>query len=98
MKLLRRCLAPGVAVCLICRKPALLLGRLLVALPGKKIFETHALQFRVAVKSLYLSDANGGLAFRSLNAKPPGLLLALHGYIETFSKVPSGSIGCSTRP
>ncbi|OWM85337.1 hypothetical protein CDL15_Pgr021092 [Punica granatum] len=34
MKLLRRCYAPGVAVCLICRKPALLLGRLLVALPG----------------------------------------------------------------
>ncbi|OWM72546.1 hypothetical protein CDL15_Pgr017287 [Punica granatum] len=34
MKLLRRCSAPGVAVCLICRKPALLLGRLLVALPG----------------------------------------------------------------
>ncbi|OWM87223.1 hypothetical protein CDL15_Pgr017481 [Punica granatum] len=34
MKLLRRCSAPGVAVCLICRKPALLLGRLLVALLG----------------------------------------------------------------
>ncbi|OWM68432.1 hypothetical protein CDL15_Pgr026976 [Punica granatum] len=33
MKLLRRCSAPGVVVCLICRKPALLLGRLLVALP-----------------------------------------------------------------
>ncbi|OWM65581.1 hypothetical protein CDL15_Pgr023851 [Punica granatum] len=34
MKLLRRCFTPGVAVCLNCRKPALLLGRLLVALPG----------------------------------------------------------------
>ncbi|OWM72888.1 hypothetical protein CDL15_Pgr023294 [Punica granatum] len=34
MKLLHRCFAPGVAVCLICRKLALLLGRLLVALPG----------------------------------------------------------------
>ncbi|OWM90305.1 hypothetical protein CDL15_Pgr014143 [Punica granatum] len=34
MKLLRRCSAPGVAVCLTCRKPILLLGRLLVALPG----------------------------------------------------------------
>ncbi|PKI74111.1 hypothetical protein CRG98_005490 [Punica granatum] len=27
-------------------------------------------------------------AFRGLNARPPGLLLALHGHIETFSKVP----------
>ncbi|PKI75861.1 hypothetical protein CRG98_003776 [Punica granatum] len=34
MKLLRRCSAPRAAVCLICRKPALLLGQLLVALPG----------------------------------------------------------------
>ncbi|OWM85339.1 hypothetical protein CDL15_Pgr021094 [Punica granatum] len=34
MILLRRCFAPEVAVCLICRKPALLLGLLLVALPG----------------------------------------------------------------
>ncbi|OWM76639.1 hypothetical protein CDL15_Pgr009204 [Punica granatum] len=34
MKLLRCCFAPRVAVCLICRKPALLLGQLLVALPG----------------------------------------------------------------
>ncbi|PKI66592.1 hypothetical protein CRG98_013016 [Punica granatum] len=34
MKLLHRCSALGVVVCLICRKPALLLGRLLVALPG----------------------------------------------------------------
>ncbi|PKI45024.1 hypothetical protein CRG98_034596 [Punica granatum] len=33
MKLLYRCFAPWVAVCLICRKPTLLLGRLLVALP-----------------------------------------------------------------
>ncbi|OWM90287.1 hypothetical protein CDL15_Pgr014125 [Punica granatum] len=33
MKLLRRCFALGVAVCLICRKLALLLGRLLVTLP-----------------------------------------------------------------
>ncbi|OWM68194.1 hypothetical protein CDL15_Pgr008286 [Punica granatum] len=34
MKLLRRCFAPRVVVCLIYRKSALLLGRLLVALPG----------------------------------------------------------------
>ncbi|OWM71187.1 hypothetical protein CDL15_Pgr011314 [Punica granatum] len=34
MKLLRRCSALGVAVCLVCRKSALPLGRLLVALPG----------------------------------------------------------------
>ncbi|OWM72763.1 hypothetical protein CDL15_Pgr024815 [Punica granatum] len=34
MKLLRRCFALGVAGCLIYRKPALLLGRLLVALPS----------------------------------------------------------------
>ncbi|OWM90642.1 hypothetical protein CDL15_Pgr018969 [Punica granatum] len=34
MKLFHRYFAPGVAVCLICRKSALLLGRLLVALPG----------------------------------------------------------------
>ncbi|OWM76879.1 hypothetical protein CDL15_Pgr012490 [Punica granatum] len=27
-------------------------------------------------------------AFRGLDARPPGLLLALHGHIETFSKVP----------
>ncbi|OWM76933.1 hypothetical protein CDL15_Pgr011658 [Punica granatum] len=33
MKLFRRCFAPGVAVCLIYRKSALLLGQLLVALP-----------------------------------------------------------------
>ncbi|OWM77358.1 hypothetical protein CDL15_Pgr016755 [Punica granatum] len=33
MKLLRRCFAPGTAVYLICRKPASLLGRLLVVLP-----------------------------------------------------------------
>ncbi|OWM84146.1 hypothetical protein CDL15_Pgr026456 [Punica granatum] len=34
MKLLRWCFAPGVAVCLIYWKPALLLWRLLVALPN----------------------------------------------------------------
>ncbi|OWM76431.1 hypothetical protein CDL15_Pgr023974 [Punica granatum] len=33
MKLLYRCFTPGVAVCLICRRPALLLGQLLAALP-----------------------------------------------------------------
>ncbi|OWM75142.1 hypothetical protein CDL15_Pgr017268 [Punica granatum] len=32
MKLLRRCFAPEMAVCLICRKPALLLDRLFAAL------------------------------------------------------------------
>ncbi|OWM78290.1 hypothetical protein CDL15_Pgr028283 [Punica granatum] len=122
MKLLRRCFAPGVAVCLICRKPALLLGRLLVALPGagfvaraivvcwgcpgramrdsssrverlcKKMFLRRMLfsfgSPERPVKSLYFSDANGGLAFRGLNARHSRLLLALHGHIETFSKVP----------
>ncbi|PKI65803.1 hypothetical protein CRG98_013808 [Punica granatum] len=34
MELFHRCFASGVAVCLICRKSALLLGQLLVALPG----------------------------------------------------------------
>ncbi|OWM64713.1 hypothetical protein CDL15_Pgr000849 [Punica granatum] len=33
MKLFRRCFAPGVLVCLIYRKSALLLGQLLVAIP-----------------------------------------------------------------
>ncbi|OWM70935.1 hypothetical protein CDL15_Pgr021981 [Punica granatum] len=40
------------------------------------------------VKSFCFGDANGGPAFRGPDARPPGLLLALHGHIETFSKVP----------
>ncbi|OWM77771.1 hypothetical protein CDL15_Pgr012473 [Punica granatum] len=39
-------------------------------------------------KSLYFSDANGGPAFKGLDAMPSRLLLALHGNIEMFSKVP----------
>ncbi|OWM80138.1 hypothetical protein CDL15_Pgr027129 [Punica granatum] len=43
---------------------------------------------RRPVESFCFGDANGGLAFKGLDARPPGLLLALHGHIETFSKVP----------
>ncbi|PKI49043.1 hypothetical protein CRG98_030566 [Punica granatum] len=92
MKLLRRCSAPGVAICLICRKPALLLGRLLVALPGKrKCLRRMLFSFGSPgrpVESFCFGDANGGPAFRGPDARPPGLLLALHGHIETFSKMP----------
>ncbi|PKI70468.1 hypothetical protein CRG98_009138 [Punica granatum] len=42
------------------------------------------------VESFYFGVANGGPAFRGPDARPPGLLLALHGHIETFSKVPKG--------
>ncbi|PKI59053.1 hypothetical protein CRG98_020541 [Punica granatum] len=38
------------------------------------------------VESFCFGDANGGPAFRGPDARPPGLLLALHGHIETFSK------------
>ncbi|OWM84582.1 hypothetical protein CDL15_Pgr014152 [Punica granatum] len=40
------------------------------------------------VESFCFGDANGGPAFRGPDVRPPGLLLALHGHIETFSKVP----------
>ncbi|OWM75337.1 hypothetical protein CDL15_Pgr012297 [Punica granatum] len=40
------------------------------------------------VESFCFGDANGGPAFRGPDARPPGLLLALHGHIETFSKMP----------
>ncbi|OWM71810.1 hypothetical protein CDL15_Pgr020687 [Punica granatum] len=39
------------------------------------------------VESFCFGDANGGPSFRGPDARPPGLLLALHGHIETFSKV-----------
>ncbi|PKI68278.1 hypothetical protein CRG98_011329 [Punica granatum] len=52
------------------------------------MFVTHVLQFRVAVESFCFGDANGGPAFRGPDVRPPGLLLALHGHIEMFSKVP----------
>ncbi|OWM87271.1 hypothetical protein CDL15_Pgr022214 [Punica granatum] len=40
------------------------------------------------VESFCFGDANGGPAFRGPDVRPPRLLLALHGHIETFSKVP----------
>ncbi|PKI74110.1 hypothetical protein CRG98_005489 [Punica granatum] len=40
------------------------------------------------VEIFCFGDANGGPAFRGPDARPPRLLLALHGHIETFSKVP----------
>ncbi|OWM76794.1 hypothetical protein CDL15_Pgr021186 [Punica granatum] len=40
------------------------------------------------VGSFCFGDANGGPASKGLDARPPGLLLALHGHIKTFSKVP----------
>ncbi|PKI60432.1 hypothetical protein CRG98_019173 [Punica granatum] len=40
------------------------------------------------VESFCFGDANGGPAFRGPDARHPGLLLALHGHMETFSKVP----------
>ncbi|OWM88979.1 hypothetical protein CDL15_Pgr002715 [Punica granatum] len=40
------------------------------------------------VESFCFGDANGGPAFRGPDTRPPGLLLSLHGHIETFSKVP----------
>ncbi|OWM78286.1 hypothetical protein CDL15_Pgr028279 [Punica granatum] len=40
------------------------------------------------VESFCFDDANGGPAFKGPDARPPGLLLALHGHIDTFSKVP----------
>ncbi|PKI72889.1 hypothetical protein CRG98_006757 [Punica granatum] len=40
------------------------------------------------MESFCFGDVNGGPAFRGPDARPPELLLALHGHIETFSKVP----------
>ncbi|PKI72003.1 hypothetical protein CRG98_007619 [Punica granatum] len=40
------------------------------------------------MENFCFGDANGGPAFRGPDARPSGLLLALHGHIETFSKVP----------
>ncbi|OWM90308.1 hypothetical protein CDL15_Pgr014146 [Punica granatum] len=133
MKLFRRCLALGVAVCLICRKSALLLGQLLVAMPdasfvagaivvcwgcpclamrdssyvverlriprGRKLesavvlvacstYDPSIIISGRLVESLYFSDANGGPAFKGLDARPPGLLLVLHGHIEMYSMMP----------
>ncbi|PKI56238.1 hypothetical protein CRG98_023369 [Punica granatum] len=135
MELFHRCFAPGVAVCLIYRKSALLLGQLLAALPsagfiaeaivvswgcpGRAMRDSSSgverlriprdrksesavvlvfvvpviltSLFRVAwqpVESFCFGDANGGPAFRGPDVRPPRLLLALHGHIETFSKVP----------
>ncbi|OWM80206.1 hypothetical protein CDL15_Pgr003918 [Punica granatum] len=34
------------------------------------------------VESFYFGDANEAPAFIGLDARPPGLLLALHGHIE----------------
>ncbi|PKI51277.1 hypothetical protein CRG98_028341 [Punica granatum] len=41
---------------------------------------------RRPMESFCFGDANGGPAFKGPDARPPGLLLALH--IETFSKLP----------
>ncbi|PKI66971.1 hypothetical protein CRG98_012636 [Punica granatum] len=40
------------------------------------------------MESFCFGDVNGGPTFRGPDARPLGLLLALHGHIETFSKVP----------
>ncbi|OWM63168.1 hypothetical protein CDL15_Pgr009393 [Punica granatum] len=121
MKLLRRCSAPGVVVCLICRKPALLVGRLLVALPDvSSVAVAIVVRWRCpgrarkdsssVVERLHIPRGRKSKSavipafvvlviltslrcewdptFRGLNARPPGLLLALHGHIETFLKVP----------
>ncbi|OWM76446.1 hypothetical protein CDL15_Pgr024654 [Punica granatum] len=40
------------------------------------------------MESFCFGDANGGPAFGGPDTRPLGLLLALHGHIETFSKVP----------
>ncbi|OWM72892.1 hypothetical protein CDL15_Pgr028276 [Punica granatum] len=40
------------------------------------------------VESFCFGDVNGGPAFKGPDARPLGLLLGLHGHIETFSKVP----------
>ncbi|OWM91119.1 hypothetical protein CDL15_Pgr010149 [Punica granatum] len=40
------------------------------------------------VESFCFGDANGGPALKGLDVRPPRLLLALHGHIEMFSKVP----------
>ncbi|OWM84272.1 hypothetical protein CDL15_Pgr011657 [Punica granatum] len=57
MKLFRRCFAPGVAVCLICRKSALLLGQLLVALPDAS-FVTGAIVVCWGCPSLAMRDSS----------------------------------------
>ncbi|OWM76832.1 hypothetical protein CDL15_Pgr023718 [Punica granatum] len=121
MKLLCQCSAPGAAVCLICRKPALLLGRLLVALPGAGFIagaivvcwgslgramrdsssrverlriprgrkSESAVVLVVVVPVILPSLVSHGITSDlSPDVRPPGLLLALHGHIETFSKVP----------
>ncbi|OWM90288.1 hypothetical protein CDL15_Pgr014126 [Punica granatum] len=121
MKLLRRCSAPGVAVCLICRKLALLLGRLLVALPGvgfiagaivvcwgcpgramrdsssrvERLRIPRGRKSKTAVVPAFVVPviltslvSHGITSDLGLDVRPPGLLLALHGHIEMFSKVP----------
>ncbi|PKI74023.1 hypothetical protein CRG98_005586 [Punica granatum] len=40
------------------------------------------------VETFCFGDVNGGPAFKGPDVRPPGLLLALHGHIKTFSKVP----------
>ncbi|OWM87086.1 hypothetical protein CDL15_Pgr008282 [Punica granatum] len=60
MKLLRRCFALGVAMCLICRKPALLLGRLLVALPNAN-FVAEAIVVRWGCPGRAMRDSSSGV-------------------------------------
>ncbi|OWM63173.1 hypothetical protein CDL15_Pgr009398 [Punica granatum] len=121
MKLFHRCFAPRVAECLICRKSALLLGQLLVALPGAGFIagaivvcwgcprramrdsssgverlriprgrKSESAVVLVFVVPVFLTSlvSYGITSDLGPDVRPPGLLLALHGHIETFSKVP----------
>ncbi|PKI76300.1 hypothetical protein CRG98_003306 [Punica granatum] len=81
---------------LICRRLVPLLGRLPVCWgcpdTGKRKY-LRCMLFSFGspgrpVESFCFGDANWGPAFRGPDARPPGFLLALHGHIETFSKVP----------
>ncbi|OWM70392.1 hypothetical protein CDL15_Pgr008681 [Punica granatum] len=111
-EVLRRCSAPEVLVCLICRKPALLLGRLLVALPdvssvavaivvrwrcpGRAMKDSSSVVERLRIPRGRKSESAVVPVFvipviltsLRLRCEASGLLLALHGHIETFSKVP----------
>ncbi|PKI70632.1 hypothetical protein CRG98_008865 [Punica granatum] len=65
-----------------CRRSALLLGWLLVAL----------LDAGSAAWAIVVPISEG------LDVRPPGLLLVMHGHIETFSMMPQGPIDCSMNP
>ncbi|OWM82732.1 hypothetical protein CDL15_Pgr024882 [Punica granatum] len=90
MKLLRRCSAPGVVVCLICRNPALLLGRLLVALLDvSSVAVAIVVRWRRALWwSAYVSRGVGNQSLPGLDARPLGFMWARYGHIEMFSTMP----------